>query len=42
MLAVSTMNFGYFLGVLAGIFLGELMFGGFVAVDTAASEAGFV
>ncbi|OCL11480.1 hypothetical protein AOQ84DRAFT_287144 [Glonium stellatum] len=34
MLAVMTFNVGYFMSVLAGIFIGELVFGRFYPVDT--------
>ena len=33
MLAVMTENIGYFFSVLAGIFIGELVVGRYVAVD---------
>lgn len=33
MLAVMTLNVGYFLSVLAGLFVGELAVGRFVLVD---------
>ncbi|RMZ74288.1 Ctr copper transporter [Pyrenophora seminiperda CCB06] len=35
MIAVMTMNVGYFISVLAGIFLGSLMFGHFIAKSAA-------
>jgi copper transporter 1 len=31
MIAVMTMNVGYFLSVLAGVFLGSMLFGRFMA-----------
>jgi copper transporter 1 len=34
MLAVMTMNVGYFLSVLGGIFLGTFIVGRFEAIDT--------
>jgi hypothetical protein len=33
MLAVMTMNVGYFLSVLAGIFVGEVAVGRYIALD---------
>ena len=33
MLAVMTMNYGYFFSVLGGTFLGELAFGRYVQMD---------
>ena len=35
MIAVMTMNVGYFLSVLAGIFLGSVVFGHFIANSAA-------
>jgi copper transporter 1 len=35
MIAVMTMNIGYFLSVLGGIFLGSLIFGRFMAMTAA-------
>lgn len=33
MLAVMTMNVGYFMSVLAGIFVGELVWGRFIGAE---------
>lgn len=33
MLAVMTLNVGYFLSILAGTFLGEISFGRYAALD---------
>jgi copper transporter 1 len=35
MIAVMTMNLGYFLSVLAGVFLGSMIFGRFMAYSAA-------
>lgn len=35
MLAVMTMNVGYFLSILGGIFVGEMMFGRWIGASSA-------
>jgi copper transporter 1 len=35
MIAVMTMNVGYFLSVLAGVFVGSVVFGRFIAYSSA-------
>lgn len=35
MIAVMTMNVGYFMSILAGVFLGSLLFGRFTAMSAA-------
>lgn len=35
MIAVMTMNVGYFMSVLAGVFVGSVVFGRFIAISSA-------